>query len=171
MISPKKKIGFALGILVAALLASIIVPNFLRRNIADGSDHRVGTLRTISSAAETYLSTYSNGFPRSLEQMEVTPGGAESCEHAQLIEDESFRTRMTHYRFTYLPVFAATGKSAVVSREAAANGCTAPGAIGFTVTADPIDPTSDKEYFFIDDTGVVRVEKNRPATAKSPPIE
>jgi type IV pilus assembly protein PilA len=42
----------------------------------------------------------------------------------------------------------------------------------FTVTADPVQEGSTKQrHFFTDQTGVIRVETGRPATAASPPAD
>jgi hypothetical protein len=41
----------------------------------------------------------------------------------------------------------------------------------FTINADPIAPERPKQpHFFTDQTGVIRVETGRPATAASPPV-
>jgi hypothetical protein len=42
----------------------------------------------------------------------------------------------------------------------------------FTLTADPVNGGSTKQrHFFTDQTGVIRVESGRPATAASPPVD
>jgi hypothetical protein len=48
---------------------------------------------------------------------------------------------------------------------------TAPDRATFTVTAAPLEPgQTGTRYFFIDQTGVIRVSTNGPATADSEPV-
>jgi len=44
--------------------------------------------------------------------------------------------------------------------------------VGYTINADPAATGSTgMRHFFIDQTGVIRSERDRPATEKSPPLE
>jgi len=74
------------------------------------------------------------------------------------------------YFFTYTPQAPAEDQPPVLSPEAAAKGCTAPGAAdGFIVNADPVTRGSTgQRSFMVDQTGVIRYETNGPATVNSP---
>jgi len=158
----KKVFGILLVIVAILLLAAILVPAYLRSKIADGHDLGVGTLRTITSANQTYWSTYGNGFAPSLSQLDGFGKGAADCDHALLIDSATASGRKYDYIFTY---------TAKPSSNPPAKGCSQAGANAFSVNADPVKPSAEHQYFFIDETGVLRVEKDKPASASSPRIE
>ncbi len=163
--------GLVLGYFGAAMIpvliiAAIAIPNLLRAKMAANEASAVGRLRTMTVASVTYSATYGNGFPPSLGSM----GGAAdakdpSCDHALLIDSvlsnngSGNSSEKTGYIFSYQP------GSPVAT---AAPGCSSPGANDFTVTADPTTPGSTgMRHFFVDETGVIRVEENATATRHS----
>jgi len=167
-------IGIALIPVVVVLLiaAAIAVPSLLRASMAANEASAVSSLRTISAAANDYSRTYSNGFPTFLEEIGVGPSA--TCEHARLIDWELEAGEKNGYKFTYVPRFdPGTEVGAYdVSPQAAAKGCKLRGAPSFEVHADPITRgRTGRRSFFIDVTGVIRVEKDGPATTDSPPLE
>jgi len=162
MTATKKILGVFVVIVLLLILAAILVPAYLRTKVADGGDPAARTLRTISSANVTYSSTYGNGFAKTLAQLAGGPGMKENCEHAGLIENTLASGREYGYVFTY---------RSKPSTDPPAKGCLAAGAIGFSVNADPVNPSSENQHLFIDETGFLRIEKNKPASANSPPIE
>src|SRR4029077_20605242 len=145
-----------------ALVADILVGNYLRKHMVVDGWSPAGGLRTICSANETYRSNFGNGYATRLDQLAGPSGGVENCQHALLIDSETASGRKGGYIFRY---------DAKASSDPPAKGCQEPGALAYAVTADPIEPAPEKRHFFIDETGVLRVEKDKPATAKSPPIE
>ena len=162
MPAAKKVFGTLFVVAAILLLATILIPKYLRSKIADGRDLGVGMLRTISSANETYSSTYGNGFATTLSQLDGLGRGAADCDHALLIDSVIASGRKYDYVYTY---------TAKPSPNPPAKGCSQAGASAFSVNADPVKPSAEHQYYFIDETGVVRVEKNRPASASSPPLE
>jgi type IV pilus assembly protein PilA len=160
--------GLILGYLGVAMIpliliiAAIAIPNLLRTKIVDGGVSPVGTLRTISSANVTYSSTYGNGFATSLSQLDGSGEGAADCDHALLIDSAMGSGRKNDYIYTY---------TAKPSSAPPAKGCSQVGANAFSVNADPVEPSAEHPYYFIDETGVVRIEQDKPATANSPRIE
>ena len=143
------------------IFAAVAVPNLLRAKMAANKASAVGSLRTIVSAEETYSSQYGNGFTTSLEQLDGIRGGAESCEHAQLIDRTLAAGQKNGYVFTY---------SARPSNDPPAKGCAERGASGFSVNADPVSSTMGQSSYYTDETGVVRTEKSGPASADSQPL-
>ena len=137
-------------------------PAYLRSKIADGGDPAANTLRVIVSANETFDSTYSNGFARTLSQLAGSPTTKGNCDHAALLDDALASGRKYEYVYTY---------TAKPSTNPPAKGCSQVGASAFSVSAAPVKPSAEHQYYFIDETGVLRVEKNKPASASSPPIE
>lgn len=45
------------------------------------------------------------------------------------------------------------------------------GTDSFSFTANPKNPSISKTYYFVDETGVVRYNINRPADSQSPPVD
>ena len=76
------------------------------------------------------------------------------------------------YIFTYTPQFPNGATAPVISPKAAAKGCIAGGASGYSVTADPLQRgTAGQRSFFTDQTGVIRWSaEEESANADSPPL-
>jgi len=143
-------------------------------------------LRTISSAANMYSVTYSNGYPPSLEALgpsnEVEryyvdalkgvhhPDDIPNCNHAGLIPQILAGGLMGGYKFSYVAQMPDQAKW-TPSAEAKGNGCIVAGVSSFTATAEPISSAKDLPSYFVDQTGIIRMSKTGPATANSPPID
>ncbi|HUJ32706.1 MAG TPA: DUF4190 domain-containing protein [Candidatus Acidoferrum sp.] len=143
------------------IVAAIAIPNLLRARMAANEASAVGSLRVINTAEISYNSIYGNGFAPSLETL-GGGGGAESCDHAQLIDSVLGGGMKNGYGFAY------AGSAAVA---AAGKDCTTPGVSGYSVTADPITRgTTGQRGFYTDQTAVIRVEPNGTATTDSSPL-
>ncbi len=161
----------AVGLIPLLIIAAIAIPNLLRTRIAANESSAVASLRVIDKAALSYSQKYSNGFPPSLLAMDGVDTGAASCDHAQLLDTVVASGQQHGYVFTYTPVPDLETQDRVVSGQAAANGCTVAGTAGFVINADPVTHgTTGVRSFFIDQTGVIRVEQNGPASADSPEL-
>jgi type IV pilus assembly protein PilA len=70
---------------IILIIAAIAIPNLLRAKMAANQASGLSNLRTITSAAITYSSTYNNGYPPSL----ATLGGAglATCNGAILLDN------------------------------------------------------------------------------------
>jgi Domain of unknown function (DUF4190)/zinc-ribbon domain len=151
------------------IVAAIAIPNLLLVRTAANEASAAASLRTIASAAFIYSTKYSNGYPPSLVAIDGTADGAASCDHAQLLDSELASGRRRGYVFTYTPVPNGEIEARTLSAQAKANGCTVPGAESFTITAEPLRRgTTGTKSFFVDQTGVIRVEENGTAGADSP---
>lgn len=122
-----------------------------------------GSLRTINRAALLYKSIYSNGFPANLGVLAVDGTGSKNCDRAQYIDGQLASGLDAGYTFAYKPL---------PPLQLPAQSCTFPGASGYTLNADPLDfDNPEIRHFFTDQTGVIRYEFGRQATAKSPELE
>ena len=158
MIMIKKEKGFSLielliVVAIILIIAAIAIPNLLRAKIAANQASAVGSLRTMSSAEETFSSTYSDGFTLSLTQL-GGPAGSGSCVNAGLIDEVLSTAPFQKSGYKYL--FTANGTVALTAGVPAA--CGVSGDTGFTVSATPITlGSTGTASYCVDETGVVRV--------------
>ncbi|HUJ32418.1 MAG TPA: prepilin-type N-terminal cleavage/methylation domain-containing protein, partial [Candidatus Acidoferrum sp.] len=117
---------------IILIIAAIAIPNLLRSRIAANEAAAAENIRTITTAAVVYNTTYGNGFPPTLQTL-GNPNGVvlANCDNAILIEPNLSTPpyRKSGYTYAY-----AGGDGAAPQ----ANGCTAPGFFGYLVTATPI---------------------------------
>jgi type II secretory pathway pseudopilin PulG len=138
------------------IIAAIAIPNLVRSRIAANQASAVGSLRTINTAAITYASTYNQGYPTSLAALgPPRSGAAPDADAADLIDEVMASGTRSGYVLTYAP--GEKGADGRVDK--------------YTLHADPATPgTTGLNYYFTDETGVIRQETDRPANEQSPPI-
>lgn len=171
--------GLALGYLglaiipVALIIAAMAIPNLLHARQAANESSAVGALRTINTANVTYAYTYNNSFAPALPILDGREAGAASCDHAGLINRILATGETSGYTFRYVPL-ADDGTDLNFENRTAvpAEGCAEAGAPHYKVTALPLRRgQTGMRSFYTDDTGVIRVSTEGPATADSPPLE
>ena len=137
------------------IIAAIAIPNLLRARMAANEATAVGALRTLNTAAYTYRETYRQ-FPPELTALGAPSAGtAPGPDNADLIDPVLMSGQKSGYLFHYRAVDT-DGDGALD---------------GYEIYADPVTPgTTGQKHFFTDQTGVIRLESNKPASAESPPI-
>ncbi len=147
---------------IILIIAAIAIPNLLRAKISANEASAVSSLRTITTAAVTYSSTYGDGFPPTLANLGPPAGaGIPSCATADLIDGVLAAGVKSGYRFFY------AGANAVAIPPP---GC-APGWNAYTVNANPIAPgATGQRRFFVDNSTVIRFNMAGPAGPGDAPL-
>jgi type IV pilus assembly protein PilA len=115
---------------IILIIAAIAIPNLLRSRIAANEAAAVANLRTLTTAAQTYSTTYADGYPATAAVLGGT-SSTPSC-NAALVVDNTIALppgQKSGYIFVY------TGEDGNVPL---ATGCAAQGFNGFLATAVPI---------------------------------
>jgi|SRR5580700_9262445 type IV pilus assembly protein PilA len=158
---------------IILIIASIAIPNLLRAKIAANQSAAVQALRTMSSAEQTFSSTYSDGYTLSLAQL-GGPIGSSNCVNAGLIDEvlSTAPNQKTGYTYTFTP----NGVASLTTGVPAA--CGASGDSGYSISATPVAlGVTGTTSFCIDETGVIRFNAAgavipAPCTAsKFPPLQ
>jgi type IV pilus assembly protein PilA len=141
---------------VILILAAIAIPNLLRAKMAANEASAVGSLRSYSYAAGVYAAKCpAIGFPKSLANL--GPGRGD-CERAALL-DGSLGTSepvKSGYAFHY----------AVLETDHLGQ------ATSFSITAEPVNQgATGMRHFYVDYTGVVRMNTNCQADSGSPAFQ
>ncbi len=134
----------ALTCLFVALVIAFIVPNLLRWRFAQGEHSVSGELRTIGDAVKAYTAEHGTT-PPALTSLKgrITPALACDAPSCEFIG----------YRFHY----------------AASPGASTP---RYTITAQPLSPSTGIYSYYLDETGVLRrTKENRAATSSDPPVD
>jgi hypothetical protein len=120
-------------------------------------DRPVRTMPTILAGMELYKQTYKT-YPPALSALGGAPATCATVATAAaacLIDDVLASGEKSGYIFRYKAIDA--------SRSGRFD--------AFALTSDPIHEGTKQRHFFTDQTGVIRVESGRPATAASPPVD
>lgn len=114
------------------LLFAITVPNLLRSRMAANEASAVGSLRTLNSAAASYLDSYGH-YPPALKNFGLSPTGVPSEEGAGLVDEVLAKGgRKSGYLFTYrtVPGFGLGIRG------------------GYRISADPLEPGKNGQRHF-----------------------
>ncbi len=141
---------------IILIIAAIAIPNLLRSRIAANQASAVGSLRTLNTAEITYSSTYNVGFTYSLAYLQppATATANPTSTAAGLIDSILSGGTKSGYSFTYTP-----GASDSTNRINT-----------YTITAIPITSSTGTNYYFTDQSGVIRQNSTTTAQATDSPI-
>jgi len=124
--------------------------------MASGQASAAGALRTINTAAITYASTYDTGYPSSLAVLAPPAAGEEPSDQAAgLIDDVLASGTKSGYTYIYIP--GERDSNARIEK--------------YTIHASPVTPgTTGSNYYFTDESGVIRQTSDKQASAADSPI-
>jgi len=140
---------------IILIIAAIAIPNLLRSRIAANQASAVGSLRTINTAAITYASTYNAGYPTTLSALQPPAVGANpTATAAGLVDSVLASGSKSGYTFTYTAGTAVGGRIDT-----------------YTLQAAPTTPgTTGTNYYFTDQSGVIRQNSSGTATVADSPL-
>ena len=136
---------------IILIIAAIAIPNLLRSRIAANQASAVGSLRTLNTAEVTYSSTYNVGFTATMSYLAppTTAGANPTSTAAGLIDSVLSGGSKSGYSFTYS---SGTPDSGGRINE-------------YQFTSSPITSSTGTNFYFTDQSGVIR--QNSTATAGS----
>lgn len=141
---------------IILIIAAIAIPNLLRSRIAANQASAVGSLRTLNTAEITYSSTFNVGFPFSMAYLAppAAAGANPTSTAAGLIDSVLAGGAKSGYSFTYSP-----GTSDSTGRINTYN-----------FIAVPITSSTGTNYYFTDQSGVIRQNSTTTAASTDSPI-
>jgi type IV pilus assembly protein PilA len=141
---------------IILIIAAIAIPDLLKSRQAANQASAVGSLRTINTSEVTYASTYTTGFSSTLAQLDgtVVPSDATS---AGLIDTVLGNGVKSSYTFTYTPTnITGTAPNQRID--------------GYHVSTAPIAGTGNGNFYYTDESGVIRQNTSTTATSTDSPL-
>ncbi len=143
---------------IILIVAAIAIPNLLRSRIAANQASAVGALRTINTCELTYLSTFNVGYSSMLSYLGPATGPLPDSTAAGLVDNVLAGTGNTSsksgYNFVYAPTTdTSSGK-----------------VIHYTLNANPQSSATGTNYYFTDESGVIRQNTSTVASASDTPL-
>jgi len=139
---------------IILIIAAIAIPNLLRSRIAANQASAVQSLRTVNTCEVSYATTYGTGFSATLAQLGPISGTTATAAAAGLIDSVLATGVKSVYTLTYTPDPAPTNGVNNV----------------YTVTNSPSSAQTGTNYYFTDQTMVIRVNNTATASASDSPI-
>ena len=140
---------------IILIIAAIAIPNLLRSRIAANQASAVGSLRTLNTAEITYSSTYNVGFTTTLGYLAPPAAGANPVSTAAgLIDSVLAAGTKSGYSFAYSP--GPTDSTARINT--------------YSFTAIPITSSTGTNYYYTDQSGVIRQNSTTTASSLDSPI-
>jgi prepilin-type N-terminal cleavage/methylation domain-containing protein len=155
----KRSDGFSLielliVVAIILIIAAIAIPNLLRSRIAANQASAVGSLRTLNTAEITYASTYNQGYTSTLAQLGPSATGTPSSATAGVIDSVLAAGVKSGYSFIYSAgPTDASGRTNI-----------------YAFTATPISTSTGTNYYFTDQSGVIRQNSTAVAASTDSPI-
>jgi type IV pilus assembly protein PilA len=140
---------------IILIIAAIAIPNLLRSRIAANQASAVGSLRTLNTSEVTYSSTYNLGFSSSMAYLAPDPtGNNPTSTAAGLIDSVLAAGSKSGYTFTYSP--GASDSTGRINT--------------YAITAVPISSNTGTNYYYTDQSGVIRQNSTTTAASTDSPI-
>lgn len=140
---------------IILIIAAIAIPNLLRSRIAANQASAVGSLRTLNTSEITYSSTYNVGFTQTMGYLAPDPtGNNPTSTAAGLIDSILALGSKSGYSFTYSP-----GPSDSTGRINM-----------YAFIAVPISSSTGTNYYYTDQSGVIRQNSTTTAGSTDSPI-
>ena len=140
---------------IILIIAAIAIPNLLRSRIAANQASAVGSLRTLNTSEVTYSSTFNVGFSQTLTYLQPDPtGSSPTSTAAGLIDSVLAVGSKSGYSFTYSP--GPTDSNSRINT--------------YQFTAVPITSSTGTNYYFTDQSGVIRQNSTTTAGSTDSPI-
>lgn len=155
----RKASGFSLielliVVAIILIIAAIAIPNLLKSRIAANQASAVGSLRTINTSEITYSTTYNTGFSPTLVALGPPASGNGSAASAGMIDSILAAGSKSGYSFVYATTADAGGRYDT-----------------YTLNANPSTVgTTGTNYYFTDQSGVIRQNSTAAAAATDSPI-
>jgi prepilin-type N-terminal cleavage/methylation domain-containing protein len=147
-------------IAIILILAAIAIPNLIQARISANEAAAASSVRTITTAAVVYSTTYQNGYPPSIATLGPPPGPLATCDNADLVDPLLTLAPFQKSGYTY----SYTGATPV----ALAGGCGAPGYQAYLVTAVPmVHGFTGNQSFCSDEPGVIHFNTTGAVIASS----
>ena|ERR1039457_1313924 len=140
---------------IILIIAAIAIPSLLRSRIAANQASAVASLRTLNTSEVGYSSTYNVGFSQTLGYLAPDPtGNSPTSTAAGLIDNVLASGAKSGYSFTYSPgVSDSTGRIN-----------------SYSFIAVPISSSTGTNYYYTDQSGVIRQNSTTTAASTDSPI-
>jgi type IV pilus assembly protein PilA len=145
---------------IILIIAAIAIPNLLRSRIAANQASAVASLRTLNTSQAAYSSTYNIGYSSMLNYLGPAAPGANTNSTAAGLLDSVLAglggntSSKSGYNFSYAPDPPDSG-----------------GKIdGYALKANPQSSSTGTNYYFTDNTGVIRQNATGTASASDSPV-
>jgi hypothetical protein len=137
--------------------------NFLKFWLSYKNGSAVGSLRTLNVVAGTYAAAHGGGYPTSLADLEPPAIKTPDAQALRMKIDELASRWMYVFEFTYVP--SDRDEKGIPK--------------AYSIRADPVPVSGWRQtmfgsdttnHYFTDQTGVIRMENDKPADKNSPPL-
>jgi len=139
---------------IILIIAAIAIPNLLRSRIAANQASCVGSLRTLNTAEITYASTYNSGYSAFLDYLAPSATGSPTSQAAGLIDSVLGTGVKSGYGFLYTSF--PTDPSGRINQ--------------YSITGTPVSTSTGTNYYYTDQSGVIRQNSTTTAGSTDSPI-
>jgi type IV pilus assembly protein PilA len=135
---------------IILVIAAIAIPNLMRSRMAANESAAASNVRTITTAALVYNTTWGNGYPPSLASLGGS-GTAATCDAALLVDPIIAANPNTKSGY----VFFYTGEEGTVTAGA---GCGSPGYNGYLIATTPQNTVTGTRSFCSDEPATIHAD-------------